>query len=114
MSSKSCEPSTYSREALPLWQYGSAYGLVLSLGPNEAWIFLLSPIPCAATESSLGTLYQLTYCTCYNRYWPMCHCGAHFELILGFIHLKLEATNHFPDECPVASCFANVPLFNSV
>lgn len=44
----------------------------------------------------------------------MGHCGTHFELILGFIHLKLEATNHFPDECPVAPCFANVPLFNSV
>lgn len=36
----------------------------------------------------------------------MCRSGAYLGLILGITHMKLEATSHFPDECPVASCFA--------
>lgn len=35
----------------------------------------------------------------------VCHSGTHLGPILGITHLKLEATSHFPHECPVASCF---------
>lgn len=70
------------------------------------------PLPSACADCSiqnLTALCQLTYC---NRYWPMCYSSLYLGSILNITHLKLEATKHFADECPVIF-FCHMPPFDS-
>lgn len=101
---KSCELGTYSRVAftilvawLSLW-----FGV-------ESWSkgsMDLAPFPlsmCGLLSSTSECFVSLPVVTCTGP--CVCHCGTYLGLILGITHLKSEATNHFPHECLVASCF---------
>lgn len=83
------------------------------VSPKEIGVFLLFPVSSAGSPVQPGSTLSANC----NRDWPNVVLAHTLGPLLGITHLKLEATKHFPDECPVVSCFAvcsSLILFSSM